>query len=202
MPSHKFYNYIDECLQEVENGDKKNLGKCNTGIEVLKKLGVEIWVFFIKSAAVVKKSFTSGTTLAGTAKEVLDELSKLHGFSWSVQDNELIAIDDNATISNVITSQNYILSVSRIADKPDQNGIGVNVGLTLSPEFKIGCGFKFKSFLNESLSGTVFKCHKIMHVGDTDKTLFETHLLGYVPGKVYKNKDHNRSKSPNLPPLG
>lgn len=38
----KFYNYIDECLQEVENGDKKNLGKCNTGIEVLKKLGVEV----------------------------------------------------------------------------------------------------------------------------------------------------------------
>ena len=144
---------------------------------------------------IIINGFTNSTVLTGTTKDVLDDLAKLYGFSWSIQDGELIAIDDNSTLPNVVNNQNHIISVTRIADKPDTNGFGINVNLTISPEFKVGAGFKVNSFLNPNISGTVFKCHKIIHSGDSGATNFETTLVGYLPGKTYKKSTPEKQKS-------
>ena len=39
--SSKFYNHINECLKEADEGKITNLGQCKTGEEVFKKLGIK-----------------------------------------------------------------------------------------------------------------------------------------------------------------
>ncbi len=37
-----FYECIDSCLQDVQDGEKKDLGECKTAREIFEKLGIEI----------------------------------------------------------------------------------------------------------------------------------------------------------------
>lgn len=134
----------------------------------------------------------NGTVLTGTLGEVLDDLGEVYGFSWSIQDGEFLALDDNSTTQGVTQSTAKIISVGRVVESLEENGGGINVLLTADVmSFKIGQSFSVRSSINPGLSGSVFKCHKIVHKLNSISGEFTTELTGFEPGKAYRKKVRN-----------
>ena len=111
----------------------------------------------------------NGYSYIGSIPDALNSLGRQYGFTWSIQNNELLILDGNTSTGNTILSLSsqtgLIESPELIIKTKNLNELKVNeyrVTALLQPQLQVGELVNINSIL---LNG-VFKINELTHVGD------------------------------------
>lgn len=123
-----------------------------------------------------------GYSYAGSVSDLLDKLSRVHGFSWWINDGRFYALDDNKTISegNVVISANngFLMRAEPILTTPFQVQSGTSIESLFNPYIMPGSSVVLDTKINPSLNGT-YKVHEMTHEGDTHEDSWSTSIINY-----------------------
>lgn len=123
-----------------------------------------------------------GWSTVGTVKSGLDQLSRVYGFSWSIQDGVFQAIDDTTALpsSLIISYKNGMLKRAEpILMDPFQKQIGVTIECILNPALCPGKAVTLESSVNDKLNGT-YKICILTHSGDTHSDQWESRIENWM----------------------
>lgn len=131
-----------------------------------------------------------GYSSAGSAKDALDKLSRVHGFSWWISDGLFHALGDDKIFNKgsiVISANNgFLRGAEPMLSTPLQVQRGVSIESLLNPFVTPGGSISLTTKINPSLDGS-YKVHELTHNGDTHAddwtTSIQTYLIGGVDGQ-------------------
>lgn len=130
---------------------------------------------------------SQGYSYAGSASDLLDKLSRVHGFSWWINDGRFYALDDNRTINegNIVISANngFLMRAEPMLTTPWQKQSGTTIESLFNPNIIPGSSVVLDTKINPQLNGT-FKVHSMEHVGDTHADEWTTSIKSYLIGGV------------------
>ncbi len=135
----------------------------------------------------VKDAFTGnqGLSYAGSTTDLLDRLSRVHGFSWWINDGRFYALDDNKTISkgNVTISSNngFLLRAEPMLATPWQKQTGTTIESLFNPYIVPGGSVFLNTRINPTLNG-FHKVHSMEHEGDTHGDEWTTSIKSWLVG--------------------
>jgi len=124
----------------------RDIGEQITGIEVKAQMLKDI-------PGVIGKG---GWSFAGSAKDALTELANEYGFSWSVDDNLLMAVGDTAKFDGMIEldgESGALINVAPMLQGPMQLQTGVSINAIYAPGVIPGTTVRVKSTIAGALSG-------------------------------------------------
>lgn len=128
-----------------------------------------------------------GYSTAGSAKDALDKLSRVHGFSWWISDGLFHALDDDKIFkegSIVISASNgFLRGAEPMLTTPFQVKRGVTIESLLNPFVTPGGSVSLTTKINPSLNG-LYKVHELTHNGDTHADDWTTNIQTYLTGDV------------------
>ncbi len=123
-----------------------------------------------------------GYSYAGSVSDLLDKLSRVHGFSWWINDGRFYALDDNKTISEgnatISASNGFLMRAEPILTTPWQKQSGTSIDSLLNPYIMPGSSVVLETKINPSLSGA-YKVHQMTHEGDTHEDSWSTSIINY-----------------------
>lgn len=126
-----------------------------------------------------------GYSFAGSANDLLDELSRVHGFSWWINDNLFHALDDEKVFTrrHVIISANngFLNRAEPILATPFQKQTGISIDSLLNPLVEPGGSVQLESRINPALNGT-HKAIWVTHSGDTHSDEWSTSIQTWTIG--------------------
>lgn len=128
--------------------------------EGIKKLAADLPAITVDDSDLMDingKIGSGGWSYSGSTREGLTQLSEEYGFSWSIQDGALTAMNDTFMIPEFIEfhgENGGLISVTPVVQGPLQVQTGVNVEAVYVPGFKAGHSLKVVSVLNPKLNGT------------------------------------------------
>lgn len=128
-----------------------------------------------------------GRVVSNKAQRELDDLAREFHFSWSVQDEEFFAIDDESDIPEVwtISRAKGLQSAKQILSGPLQVKTGVEIESLLDPRIfpnhRIFLEWNEGSDFPESLQGE-YKVHNISFAGDTHSANWNMNLQCFTLG--------------------
>lgn len=99
---------------------------------------------------------TGGWSFAGSTKDGLTKLSEEYGFSWSIDDNKVTAIDDKFVLPSFVElngDNGGLIDVSPQINGPMAIMMGVKVKAIYVPGVTAGQSVKINSKLNPKLNG-------------------------------------------------
>jgi len=114
----------------------------------------------------LQKKMDKGYNASGSAAKVLDNISKLVGGSWSIQDDKLIILKNRtaATLSAIVINQE-----TGMVQTPIRTERGINFTSLLNPKIKPGSFIKLES---KNISETSLVVQKVRYTGDNWGTQF------------------------------
>lgn len=124
---------------------------------------------------------TGGFSFAGRAADALDALAGQYGFSWSIQDGTLQAIQDTRSVDRVIElSWRYknLISVSPILSGPMQIENGVSVSSLMDPRAIPGGRVHVESRVNPKQDG-LYKIHTLDFAIDTHSSTYTMEIKSF-----------------------
>lgn len=128
-----------------------------------------------------------GYSYAGPVTDLLDKLSRVHGFSWWINDGRFYALDDNRIVSegNVTISANngFLMRAEPMLTTPWQKQMGTTIESLFNPYIIPGGSVLLDTKINPSLNGP-HKVHSMTHVGDTHADEWTTSIKSYLVGGV------------------
>lgn len=95
-----------------------------------------------------------GQTLSGSSKDILNQFAKEYGFSWSIQDGEMVVVPDNEALD--IDEAVVISSSTGMIGSPTITEIGANVTCLLNPELMPNKAFVITSSSSEIEIGNLY----------------------------------------------
>ncbi len=123
-----------------------------------------------------------GYSYAGSVSDLLDKLSRVHGFSWWINDGRFYALDDNKTISegNVVisASNGFLMRAEPVLSSPWQKQSGTSIDSLFNPYIMPGSSVVLETKINPSLNGA-YKVHQMTHEGDTHEDSWSTSIINY-----------------------
>ena len=130
---------------------------------------------------------SQGYSYTGLASDLLDKLSRVHGFSWWINDGRFYALDDNKTTSegNVAISSNngFLMRAEPMLTTPWQKQMGTTIESLFNPYIIPGGSVLLDTKINPSLNG-YHKVHELDHIGDTHADEWTTSIKSYLVGGV------------------
>ncbi len=127
-----------------------------------------------------------GYSYAGPASDLLDKLSRVHGFSWWINDGRFYAIDDNKKINvgNVVISANngFLIRAEPILTTPFQKQSGTSIESLFNPYIIPGGSVVLDTKINPLLN-KILKVHELTHLGDTHADEWTTSIISYKVGE-------------------
>lgn len=95
-----------------------------------------------------------GRTLSGSSKDVMDQLADEYGFSWSIQDGEILVVPDEEPLEG--TQAVLISAATGMIGSPTITEIGADVTTLLNPELLPNRGFVIESIAADVQLGNLF----------------------------------------------
>lgn len=95
-----------------------------------------------------------GQTLSGSSKDILDDFAKEYGFTWSIQDGEIVTTALNTPIQG--TQAVLITAATGMLESPTITDLGVEVKTLLNPQLLPNTAFKIESVNTEVQLGNLF----------------------------------------------
>jgi hypothetical protein len=145
-------------------------------------LGLPIAVIDVKGETGFK-----GRAVSGPANRELDALAREYGFSWSVQDGDFYAIDDESDLPDTweISRKTGLTSARQILSGPLQVTIGAEIQAILNP--KIFPNHRADLVWNEGSDfpeylANIYKVHNINFTGDSHATNWSMGLQCFTVG--------------------
>lgn len=124
-----------------------------------------------------------GYSYAGPVTDLLDKLSRVHEFSWWINDGRFYALDDNKTVKggNVLVSANngFLMRAEPMLTTPWQKQMGTSIESLFNPYIVPGGSVLLDTKINPSLNG-LHKVHTMTHVGDTHENAWTTSIKSYL----------------------
>ena len=138
-----------------------------------------------------------GKTQAGSVDRKLDELARVYGFTWWIDNGIFYAKTDGQPFKKAIS--NFVLvnrtngllradpmlclAVDQLVDR--QTGITINS--MLNPAIKIGGTVQLQSSMNSQLDGD-YEVHNVVHSGDTHENAWTTRVesMKYFDSAAWK----------------
>lgn len=118
-------------------------------------------------------------TYYGSISDVLDEMSRYYGFSWTIRNGYFQAITDGYAFSSgaVISNKNgFLIRAEPLLSFPMQWSRGVSVQSVLNPY--VGSCFQFylQSDMNPDWVDGHYVAHSVSHSGDTHSSNWNSNL--------------------------
>lgn len=151
------------------------------------------------------KLLTKGFVVQGTIEICLNELARMYGFTWGINNKEFYAFDDNAALQGepaFISYENgYLIRVEPQLNGPLQGQTGLTVVAVLHPLLELGPGkrIQVKSSINKDLSSANnkltndpnsklgYRATAITHSGDSHSSQWMSHIeCDYLIGEQMK----------------
>jgi hypothetical protein len=145
-------------------------------------LGLDIAVIDVNGETGFK-----GRVISGSANKELDDLAREFGFSWSVQDDEFYAIDDESDLPDTweISRSTGLTTARQILSGPLQVKTGVEILAILNPRIfpnhRIDLKWKEGSDFPKNLAD-IYKVHNITFVGDSHSSDWHMNLQCFTLG--------------------
>jgi hypothetical protein len=106
--------------------------------------------------------FAQGVTLSGRASNALDKMLSSAGFTWSIQDGQLLILAPNeTTVEEVVVISNKLGNLIGSPEKGDEGSITIRS--LLQGKLKPGR----RLLLESNMITGFFKIEKVIHFGDT-----------------------------------
>lgn len=114
---------------------------------------------------VKQESFNSGVTLSGSAKEILDDLTKKQGLEWSIQDGtiQILSPTDKTKEVAILCSKE-----SGLIGRPAKREQGLELKMLINPEFRPGRALLVES---KEFNG-IYRIRKVVFSGDSHEGEF------------------------------
>ena len=97
-----------------------------------------------------------GLSISSRTSKILDQLAAQFGFSWSIQNGELEAIQDGQAfnlITEISLGARNLITVSPLLSGPEQQASGVQIDAIMNPNIRPGDLVNVQSEVTPSLSG-------------------------------------------------
>ena len=95
-----------------------------------------------------------GQSLSGSSRDIMDTYANEYGFSWSIQDGELVVVDDEQVLSD--TDAVLITAATGMIGSPTLTFIGADVTALLNPNLLPNRAFRIDSVNFEVAIGNLF----------------------------------------------
>ena len=123
-----------------------------------------------------------GWSTVGTVKSALDQLSRVYGFSWSIQDGVFQAVDDRTALPSNLTisyKDGTLKRAEPVLMDPFQKQIGVTIECILNPALAPSKAVTLESAVNDKLNGT-YKICTLTHSGDTHSNRWDSRIENWM----------------------
>jgi hypothetical protein len=127
-----------------------------------------------------------GYVVSGRSAEALDDLADSYGFSWSIQDGVLTALDDAqsySTVHEVSLARRNLVAALPTLDGPMQIQTGIEVTALLDPRVRPGNILDLTSRANPALSGRT-KIHRVDFEGGTTQNDSIMRITTFTLGRI------------------
>lgn len=123
-----------------------------------------------------------------TIRNSLNNLANWFDFSWSIQDYGFLALSDDQVLPIRNDIYTPLVSTNILPRENDRTSEGYSIKCLLDGRLQVGNLVTFNSMYN---GNKTFKLYKVEHRGDTHGDIWESDLMGYVPGSKKKQTNNN-----------
>jgi hypothetical protein len=134
--------------------------------------------------------YAGGKVLFGSPDTILKELSKTHGFEYTVENGKIVVVGKGAFRNGGI---HQISQFTGMVGAPEITEVGADVTIRMNPKIKIGGRFQitseFKTFnfsdirfqdVPESAGTGIYRIFRIEHEGDSYGDDWNTKISGFI----------------------
>lgn len=124
---------------------------------------------------------SAGWNSSGRVEDQLNDLARVYGFSWTVEDGSFKAIDDARAYPGFVLA-NASTGLKRAEPKlvaPFQKTAGASISSILNPYIETGTRIRLESIQNPALN-TDYKITTLDHIGDTHSAAWDSNIESWL----------------------
>jgi len=123
-----------------------------------------------------------GLSMCAPTNSLLDSISRVHGFSWHVDNGVFYAVTDGKPLSSsgrVLIDPQNLLQAEPMLASPMQVRAGVSISCMLNPNIVPNGVVSLQTALNENINGD-YVVHNLSHSGDTHGQSWESRIESWI----------------------